>query len=552
MNRSYHLIPILVGLLILGGCVHEHHTTVTLNDDGSVSVAAITVVDHQQVLAMLDGHHHMSGPRIDIVEEEEDEIDSATTPDNDDLAATLLTRLREQMARENPFLDDDEASMSIDEISIDGQRATITTTMLFTTPAAFARHGQHIFTFMAWRGLSLSVDDDDLLELSLIGIPSEFRQQMQPQMRQQMTQEEVSASLTIVMPGDITESGLPEYDGRGTSIAFRHDDDESLDTFFAHAGRSTTIRSARGSFPVETLPVRSENDRFGGHIENDPIDPDEQAAEPESPETLGFRVEPHTVMLRQTIALQKKEDEDAAAQRMHHYHHQPSTLKCRIHPPPGVTIARISNARVISAIDDQDRELVDDAHTNHSSTSYGSSSSQSHRDFDVNVPAIPPDSEAIEQFIGEVTIDTISGMGEHDIGVITTALADAEQRHSLDDVLPGAYVVISEVTRETDDNGQQLKGNITLSISGPAAKTPEIKNIEFAIVNQLDGQNSHGHAWMRQNSHDSTDGVYTRSGTLDWQLWSHQGAMEPVLRLKVPQGPQSHRLRFTLSALDLP
>ncbi len=546
MNRSFCCL--LIGLLALIGCVHEHHTTITLNDDGSITVYNVTVFNHDELVMMLDGHHMR--PSMDIIEDDEQEEpeEDRTDPETDDDAeAALLRRLRQMTSESGPFIGADDVTMTVESVSIDGQRATVNTSTHFATAAAFAQHGQQTTGMMAWQGLTLAVDDDDTLTLSFSGMPSGMRQQqVSTQMRKQLVEQEVSGSMTIVMPGDIIDSDLPNQDGARTSISFSDDDSESLDAFFALVGRPATIRSGRGAFPAEHLPVRSTDELFVDGMDDEFSEDETEIAQTQDPEALGFRIEPHTITLRHHINLQESDI---------HYHHQASTLRCRIHPPPGVTIVRISNPQAVSAIDDHDRSLIDDSyHAGHRSSSHGGSRDQAHRDFDIPLPNIPTDSEAIEQFIGEVTIETNSGYVEHDIGAITTELADPELRHRLEEALPGTTVTITAVSREADDSGQQLNGNISISISGPVKHRADIQAIEFAAINNNeDQQHSHGNAWLHNERRTVEDDVFTRSGDLSWHLWARQAdALQPVLRLNIPQGPQQHRLRFTLSELDLP
>jgi hypothetical protein len=218
-----------------------------------------------------------------------------------------------------------------------------------------------------------------------------------------------------------------------------------------------------------------------------------------------------------------------------------TTVSAKLFPPKGRVIKSVSGVRLLSAKDDQGREIArpksdgeDFAEeANDMLFSSGNEDAQS-INMQVRLALPAPDAQTIEELQAEAVALTIGSYKEL---LLTNVQADAQKVIDLGELVPGAKLTILKVTSKKSQSSVQVR------LEGP----PAVDQTELKIKRTSRSGSSHT---MQQQS-STRDKVTKR--TLTVQSYDHEGGGGGPVTLEVrqPQDAKRERVQFKLSGLDL-
>ena len=225
-----------------------------------------------------------------------------------------------------------------------------------------------------------------------------------------------------------------------------------------------------------------------------------------------------------------------------------TVISAKLSPPKGRQIRSITGLRVKAAKDDKGRAISTGVDGSDAPQSYRmlsndpedrEKSGAARVQLRLGLPA--PDAKAIAQVEAEAVVLTIGGWREL---LLTNVQADAKKAIDLNEVLPGAKLIIKRIS------GGRRQTIVEARLEGPAA----INQLEVQIKSSSRRARSSTTTNQRTTASDK---VATRNFTLRALGFerSQKGEGEktslPTLLVRYPQDMKRERLQFELTAVDL-
>jgi hypothetical protein len=518
----------------LGGGESGARTTVTIRADGSCVVKSEST-QSRKLLEM----QVKSWERYRQAEEARDAAEESSTPmtpppraaDKPLTDQELTAAIYRMTTNRNEFMP--EATEQIESLTVQSNEVRIVQGRAFATLREFLDAG--IYTW----GPTVLMPEKARLEatngnLRLTFLPSKGAERYATMATRQWKNAKAKMEWKLILPGKVLTSDLPQTEGNSTSFAFDTAKPEELEKILALVGKPIAITAELGGLKLDE-PLES------GH----PHAVRRQSGAPELPITdagPGFVAEATGLTLSTVYQFPGAQPTNARPQMdFMDFEPEGTTVSAKLFPPKGRVIKSVSGVRLLSAKDDQGREIArpksdgeDFAEeANDMLFSSGNEDAQS-INMQVRLALPAPDAQTIEELQAEAVALTIGSYKEL---LLTNVQADAQKVIDLGELVPGAKLTILKVTSKKSQSSVQVR------LEGP----PAVDQTELKIKRTSRSGSSHT---MQQQS-STRDKVTKR--TLTVQSYDHEGGGGGPVTLEVrqPQDAKRERVQFKLSGLDL-
>jgi len=561
--KSVMVLTAALGLVLAGaGCAKEMFVTVAISENGTVKVTETIAVDRklaEQQIAMMDRQE--SGGE----EEDSEGVTSAPAPTPAPTPApavapagapadaqarqdaALAAKIRDMMESDPPLRGAEGVDFKIESIEVTKDIVRVAFSLVFADLKEFVAGAPEVLGREAGFGnWVLDKDDAGKLRLTLNSSRSEgMSPRESKQMRSMLTASGFKAGLKIVMPGKVLSSTLPETRDNETSFSVDASRPESLDAMEKILTQKQVIVSEPGKLAMDSLPLDSAKLAAESRVRASPgaglpiVDAGPgYAAEPLGITTTVVHVFPEAEKVLKGRARAMLADAQAGC-----------TIEAQLYAPKGRNLLEVGSARVLKAVDDQGREVKPLAREGYEEERR--SSIRSSRDDDEEAQtasltlalALPaPGAKTIAKVEGEIIVTSHAGWQEHSVADLA---ADPKKEIDLEDVLPGAKMVITKIQEPKGGRGSG-GSRVTVKITGPAL----VNQVKVAVGTDAGGTvRSYGQSSMTRTAKDVT----TRTLTVYYEM--PQGAAadgkKPVLLVRFPKDLKRERVKFTMESIDL-
>jgi hypothetical protein len=505
---------------------NQSHALLTIKADGSSSFTAVQVENRavaEQQVRMMERFQNSSDSTDDEAVPQQPPITATNNlkPFSDEeLAKKLTSRMDE--SEEEP---DQKASVVVAKDSV-----TITSTRSFASLEDMLRNSYQIWDQggAQFENARLETDTNGLLRLTLT--PQKSAQRYLKSYRSAMRLSGAKSELKLVFPGKVVSSGFPEMQTNSTWIAFDATNDASMDALAKLSAAPVVVTAEPGGLKVDQPLESIKLMRTRGPQDTDASLPPIHDAGP------GYVAEAQSVT---TITLH------VFPGGADYFEQNPAAtgavVAVKFFAPKGRTLQSVSDARVISAVDDQGRSLVataDDEEGDSSESETSGSQDVSSLSITLRLQLPAADAQSIDKISAEAVATTVGAWKEMTLAHFQ---ADATNEIDLSTVLPGARMIITKV------GGRNGQFQMQATLKGPAA----VKQLDVRAKNP-DSREFNSFSSVQRSS--TKNGVTTRA--LNIQGYGFNNQQEPVTNgivvvIRCPQDLRRERVKFELKSLDL-
>ncbi len=578
LPRTSAAFCLAVLLLASLGCMRASHQTLTIAADGSATVETVMVYDRTQLelhLPQMEQHASSQGlldepaegaaaadeadagepsdtdsaPAADTATEAPEGAEEASPPDTDEPAMTpeqqaLAERVR-RVCVVHPVFREDLPGLEpeVQRVVVDDQQVRVEAVVRAEDLASLFAHRRQILSLNWYRRMVLEQTDDGDLRLRFTGVSLD--EQDKARVRLQLKNNETQLSFTVAMPGAISESDLPESDGSTTSFTVDATDSESLAAYSALMGQDITIVAAPGEFPLDQLPIDTDEHEQPIALAGRPSQSDYYSELPMEQAVQGYRARPErvtTTRVHRFPAAQQKLGDRSAMYGSHQ--DEGCQITGELIAPRERKLLKLLSIEAERAVDDRGRPIPTTAgEVNRSHMFYHSSTGEQHAslDFQLALGLPEPGAQAIEECAGTAIVVSFSDWKQQVIG---DPQADETATIPLDDVLEGATLKILEAKQPTKEDDDP---SFRLVLSGPSA----IQACSVDLITEHPNVQCHSYTQRQEQKRDG--GTITRTMTLSGNVWNRRGDDIPPVQLRIrrPLDLKREEVTFTLTGLDL-
>jgi hypothetical protein len=343
----------------------------------------------------------------------------------------------------------------------------------------------------------------------------------------------------VEMPGKVVSSSLPNTQGNATWITIDSDKPETFEPAIKAMSAPVLVTAESSSLALNEPLDSKQLGRSSGSRRGEPDIPITDAAG-------RFQAEPVSIQVSTTHYFPEAEKllKDSQA-FMYGFGQTGTVVSAKLFAPKGREIRTVSDVHVTTAKDDKGRpvaSLADDHEQQSYSRFFSSDFSESDQprpariEISFGLPA--PDAKSIDRLEAEAVAFTVGGWKEL---VLTNVQADAQKEIDLNDLVPGAKLVVKKIS------GKAPQKKLDVTLKGP--KT--IGQIDFKLRlgnSRKSESNTNERRAMTSTGTQSTRSVWIQA----YDFESPNAANSPLtLIVRYPQDPKRERVRFELSGLDL-
>jgi hypothetical protein len=348
----------------------------------------------------------------------------------------------------------------------------------------------------------------------------------------------------IIFPGKVISSGFPAIENSATGLSVDGKNDASVDAMLKFYAAPTVITAEAGGLKLEQ-PLESKKLMRSGRARG--AKADDQPITDAGP---GFVAEAQNLTTTTLHIFPGGEDyykENGGSSQ------SGAIVSAKLFAPKGRTLKSVSGVRVLTAVDNKGRSVVEkneagDENDAFPEFSHGGNEDSAAMEIELRLKLPEPDAQAIDEISAEAVAVTVGKWKEM---TLTNLQQNATNEVDLSTVLPGAKMV---VTKFSAKNGQV---NLTATFKGP--KTVEHLDLRANIPG-----NEHFNSNFNERNSTTKGGTTTRTVNLNGYgerieidsntgtPVSNDGATQAiVLIVRYPDDLRRERVKFNLKGLDL-
>jgi len=503
----------------------DQHSVLVINTDGSclfTSAATQPRTAVEQQVRMMERYQNR---------QDEDSDEAVTQPPvtatneakafTDDELTKRLTAQREE--------NDDNPDLKF-SVAVAKDSVTTTTTRSFASIADMLKESYMIWSEsgVQFENARFETDTNGLLRLTLS--PRSGMERYLKQLRSGWKLSGAKTELELVFPGRVVSSGFSTMQTNSTWLTVDATNDASMDAMAKLITAPVVITAEPGGLKVDQPLESIKLMRTRGPQDTDASLPPIHDAGP------GYVAEAQSVT---TITLH------VFPGGADYFEQNPAAtgavVAVKFFAPKGRTLQSVSDARVISAVDDQGRSLVataDDEEGDSSESETSGSQDVSSLSITLRLQLPAADAQSIDKISAEAVATTVGAWKEMTLAHFQ---ADATNEIDLSTVLPGARMIITKV------GGRNGQFQMQATLKGPAA----VKQLDVRAKNP-DSREFNSFSSVQRSS--TKNGVTTRA--LNIQGYGFNNQQEPVTNgivvvIRCPQDLRRERVKFELKSLDL-
>ena len=423
-------------------------------------------------------------------------------------------------------------------VTVTSNTVTVVATSHYASLEEMLQRSRAVWTAggMSFANVRLETDTNQLLRMTLTPPPG--MQRYQKRLRAQWKLAGLKAELKLVFPGRVVASGFPATQTNATWLAMDSQNDESLNALEKLYSGPVVITAESSGLKL-AQPLDAEK-LWRSRSQNEDEDTNTLPITAAGPGFVAEAQSLATTTLHVFPGGEKYLPSTAAPTG--------TVISVKLFAPKGRFMKSVSNVRILAAVDNQGRSLLDNPNDNDDSlteaetdTPSGGSSDPVSVSVTLHLPVPPPDAQSIDHLAAEAVAITIGTWKEMTLTNLSGSLSN---ELDLSTVLPGARLTLTKITSKS---GQfVLQANIT----GPAAVNNLDARLKFPEVENFNSSSYNTRAPHNQN------GQTTRNLTIQGYGYGSDGplslsASNAVLTIRQPDDLKRERVKFELKTLDL-
>ena len=510
-----------------------YKTTVTIRPDGTGETRTEYTMPRAQVEMQVRNWERFQDMNDGDVTVQPPAQAQPAKPLTDDELAAKLREETEQSAEEQ----NQDVAPKIEDLKVDKDGAHVTTSRSFESVSALLAAGPAAWSENSFNFADVRFEKDaqGRLQVTLSQDP-----QMKRYARtsiQEIKLAGISMELRLVLPGKIISSTFTNVQDNATWIAVDPKDSASLDGVTKMYDAPVVITAELNGLKLDEPLDARELARTATRVDRD------TSGLPITDAGPGFTAEASSVSTATTYYFPEGRKQEASGGN---WQEPGATVQARLFAPKGRQMKSVSDARVISAVDDKGRSVksTNDFTDNEGTRMFMNGAEDSAQPTSAQISlslALPaPDAQAIQEVSGEAVAITVGGWKEM---TVTNTSGEID----LSDVLPGAKMTVTKSSFKNRQFAAQIQ------LTGPAT----IRQLEVAA--HMPGNERFGaganNSSANERSFKTANGQSTR--TMNLQAFAMTVNDEPAptnqppLVIRFPQDIKRERVKFKLSGLDL-